>query len=124
MRISAASSTLNYYSALTSADPDVGYGSINFYLMLHAKSSGDYFSIHQADLGTASSVTDLKPMDGPGGPATHGTSGYFGLTFAAANLGYGLDFSYYLRTDPVTGFTVFGTCLDPVLRFRRLSRSI
>ncbi len=105
--------TPNYYSALTSADPDVGYGSINFYL-IHHKSSGDYFSIIKPSSGTASSVTDLKPMDGPGGPATLGTSGYFGLTFAAANLGYGLDFFYYLRTDPVTGFTVFGT-LDPAL---------
>jgi sugar lactone lactonase YvrE len=105
--------TPNYYSALTSADPDVGYGPINFYL-IHHKSSGDYFTVIKPSSGTASSVTDLKPMDGPGGPATLGTSGYFGLTFAAANLGYGLDFFYYLRTDPVTGFTVFGT-LDPAL---------
>ncbi len=105
--------TPNFYSALTSADPDVGYGVINFYL-IHHKSSGDYFTVIKPSSGTASSVTDLKPMSGPGGPATLGASGYFGLTFAAANLGYGLDFFYYLRTDPVTGFTVFGT-LDPAL---------
>jgi sugar lactone lactonase YvrE len=105
--------TPNYYSALSSADPDVGYGAINFYL-IHHKSSGDYFTVIKPSSGTASSVTDLKPMSGPGGPATLGASGYFGLTFAAANLGYGLDFFYYLRTDPVTGFTKFGT-LDPAL---------
>ncbi|HXB02993.1 MAG TPA: chitobiase/beta-hexosaminidase C-terminal domain-containing protein [Opitutaceae bacterium] len=105
--------TPNYYSALTSADPDVGYGAVNFYL-IHHKSTGDYFTVIKPSSGTASSVTDLKPMSGPGGPATLGASGYFGLTFAAANLGYGLDFFYYLRTDPVTGFSVFGT-LDPAL---------
>jgi sugar lactone lactonase YvrE len=105
--------TPNYYSALTSADPDVGYGVVNFYL-IHHKSSGDYFSVIKPSSGTASSVTDLKPMSGPGGPATLGASGYFGLTFAAANLGYGLNEFYYLRTDPVTGFTKFGT-LDPAL---------
>ena len=41
-------------------------------------------------------------MSGPGGPATLGESGYFGLTFAAANIGYGLNQFYYLRSDQVT----------------------
>ncbi len=105
--------TPNYYSALTSADADVGYGPVNMYF-IHHKSSGDYFSVIVPSSGTASAVTDLKPMSGPGGPATLGASGYFGLTFAAANLSYGLNQFYYLRTDPVTGFTKFGT-LDPAL---------
>jgi hypothetical protein len=105
--------TPNYYSALTSADPDVGYGAVNFYL-IHHKSTGDYFTVIKPSSGTASSVTDLKPMSGPGGPATLGASGYFGLTFAAANLNYGLNLFYYLRTDAVTGFTKFGW-LDPAL---------
>jgi sugar lactone lactonase YvrE len=99
--------TPNYYSALTSADPDVGYGAVNFYL-IHHKSTGDYFTAIVPGSGTSSAVTDEKPMSGPGGPATLGASGYFGLTFAAANLGYGLNNFYYLRTDPVSGFTKFG----------------
>ena len=106
--------TPNSYSALTSADPDIGYGAINFYF-IHHKGTTDYFSDIVPGSGTASSVADLKPMSGPGGPATvTGVSGYFALTFAAANLGYGLDLFYYLRTDPVTGFAKFGT-LDPAL---------
>ena len=105
--------TPNAYSALTSADPDIGYGAINFYL-IHHKTTGDYFTVIKPSSGTASAVTDLKPMSGPGGPATLGASGYFGFTFAAANLGYGLNLFYYLRTDPVTGFTKFGI-LNPAL---------
>lgn len=105
--------TPNSYSALTSADPDIGYGAINFYL-IHHKTGGDYFTVIVPSSGTASAVTDLKPMSGPGGPATLGASGYFGLTFAAADLGYGLNLFYYLRTDSVTGFTKFGT-LAPAL---------
>ena len=106
--------TPDTYSALTSADPDVGYGSINQYL-IHHKGTTDYFTAIKPGAATASSVTDLKPMSGPGGPSTvTGVSGYFGLTFAAVNLGYGLNRFYYLRTDPLTGFTKFGT-LDPAL---------
>lgn len=105
--------TPNSYSALTSADPDLGYGSVQFYL-IHHKTDGDYFTHIVPSSATASAVTDLKPMSGPGGPATGGASGYFGLTFAASNLGYGLNMFYYLRTDPVTGHTKFGT-LDPAL---------
>ena len=106
--------TPNSYSALTSADPDVGFGAVNFYF-IHHKSTGDYFSVIVPGSGTASAVTDLKPMNGPGGPATASAPGYFGLTFAAANLGYGLNNFYYLRTDPVTGFTKFGTLVPALL---------
>jgi hypothetical protein len=106
--------TPNSYSALTSADPDVGYGSVNFYF-IHHKGTTDYFSVIVPGSGVSSSVTDLKPMSGPGGPATvTDVSGYFGLTFAAANLGYGLNQFYYLRNDPLTGTTKFGT-LQPAL---------
>ena len=95
--------TPNSYSALTSADPDVGYGAINFYF-IHHKGTTDYFTEIVPGSAVASAVTDLKPMSGPGGPATvTGVSGYFGLTFAAANLGYGLNQFYYLRTDPAKG---------------------
>jgi PKD repeat protein len=105
--------TPNSYSALTSADPDLGYGSVQLYL-IHHKSDGDYLTHIVPSSATASAVTDLKPMSRPGGPATGGASGYFGLTFAAANLGYGLNMFYYLRNDAVTNTTRFGT-LDPAL---------
>jgi hypothetical protein len=105
--------TPNSYSALTSADPDLGYGAVQFYF-IHHKTDGDYFSHIVPSSATASAVTDLKPMSGPGGPSTGGASGYFGLTFAASNLGYGLNNFYYLRNDAVTGHTQFGT-LVPAL---------
>ena len=74
--------TPNAYSALTSADPDLGFGSVQLYF-IHHKDDGDYFSHIVPSSGTASAVTDLKPMSQPGGPSTGGESGYFGLTFAA-----------------------------------------
>jgi hypothetical protein len=106
--------TPSSYSALTSADPDVGYGSVNLYT-IHHKGTTDYFTAIIPGSATSSAVTDEKPMSGPGGPGTvTGVSGYFGLTFAAANLGYGLNNFYYLRTDPATSATKFGT-LAPAL---------
>jgi PKD repeat protein len=106
--------TPDSYSALTSADPDVGYGSVNLYT-IHHKGTTDYFTAIIPGSGSSSAVTDEKPMSGPGGPGTvTGVSGYFSLTFAAGNLGYGLNSFYYLRTDPVTGNTKFGT-LAPAL---------
>ncbi|MDB6126777.1 MAG: Endoglucanase [Verrucomicrobia bacterium] len=102
--------TPNSYSALTSADPDLGFGSVQLYF-IHHKNDGDYFSHIVPGSGTASAVTDLKPMSQPGGPSTGGASGYFGLTFAASNLGYGANLFYYLRTDPVSGNTKFGTLI-------------
>jgi hypothetical protein len=105
--------TPSSYSALTSADPDIGYGSVNFYA-IHHKASGDYFTVLKPSSATASSVTDLKPMSSPGGPATLGATGYVALTFAAANVGHGLNMFYYLRANPDTGTTFFGR-LDPGL---------
>ncbi len=105
--------TPNAYSALTSADPDLGFGSVQLYF-IHHKTDGDYFTHIVPGSGTASAVTDLKPMSQPGGPSTGGASGYFGLTFSATDLGYGANLFYYFRTDPVTGFTRFGS-LVPAL---------
>src|SRR5690606_19366238 len=106
--------TPDSYLALTSADPDVGYGSVNFYL-IHRKGTTDYFTVIKPGSAVSSEVTDLKPMSGPGGPDTvTGVNGYFGLTFAASNLGYGLNNFYYLRNDPVTDTVKFGT-LAPAL---------
>jgi hypothetical protein len=100
--------TPNAYSALTSADPDIGYGFFNLYF-IHHKNSGDYFATIVPGSSVSSAVTDPRPMSGPGGPAKLGDSGSFGLTFAAANIGYGLNQFYYLRTDPVTGYAIFGS---------------
>lgn len=105
--------TPNAYSALTSSSPDVGYGAVNFYTIHHTVSA-DYFTTIIPGSGTSSAVTDLKPMSGPGGPSTLGASGYFSLTFAATDLGYGADYFYYLRTDSVTGFARFGI-MNPAL---------
>ncbi|MES2692571.1 MAG: putative Ig domain-containing protein, partial [Verrucomicrobiota bacterium] len=101
------------YSALTSADPNLGFGSVQLYF-IHHKLDGDYFSHIVPGSGTASAVTDLKPMSQPGGPATGGAKGYFGLTFAANDLSYGANIFYYLRNDTVTNTTWFGT-LVPAL---------
>ncbi len=105
--------TPNSYLALTSADPDLGFGSVQLYF-IHRKSDGDYFSHLVPGSGVASAVADLKPMSQPGGPSTGGTSGYFGLTFSATDLGYGANLFYYLRTNAATGFTKFGS-LVPAL---------
>jgi hypothetical protein len=102
--------TPNSYSALTSADPDLGYGSVQLYF-IHHKTDGDYFSHIVPSSGTASAVTDLKPMSQPGGPSTGGLSGYYGLTFAAANLNYGSNVFYYLRTNASDSHTQFGTLI-------------
>jgi PKD repeat protein len=102
--------TPNSYSALTSADPDLGYGPVQFYF-IHHKIDGDYFAHIVPSSGTASSVADLKPMSQPGGPATGGLSGYYGLTFSAADLGYGANIFYYLRTNAADGHAKFGTLI-------------
>lgn len=78
----------NSYSGLTSADPELGFGSVQLYFM-HKKNDGDYLSHIVPSSATASAVTDLKPMSGPGGPLTGGATGYFSMTFAASNIGYG-----------------------------------
>ena len=101
--------TPDSYSALTSSAPDVGFGPNNYYF-IHHKGTTDYFTTIVPSSGTASAVTDLKPMSAPGGPSTvTGVSGYFALTFAAANLGYGSNIMYYLRVDVASSSTKFGS---------------
>lgn len=98
----------NSYSALTSADPDLGFGSVQLYF-IHHKDDGDYFSHIVPGSDVSSAVADLKPMSQPGDESTGGLSGYFGLTFAAENLNTnGENLFYYLRNDPVTETTKFG----------------
>ena len=92
------------YSGLTSADPDLGFGPVHFY-SIHHVTAGDYLTVIKTAAAVASSVADLKPMSGPGGTGT----GYFGLTFAADNLGSGANLFYYLRTDPSNQHTQFGS---------------
>ncbi len=104
--------TPDSYSALTSADPNLGFGAINMY-MIHHRPTGDYFTALVPGAGVTSTVSDLKPMAGPGGPATAGAKGYFALTFAAADMGYGANSIYYLRSDPVTG-TNFGSLVPAI----------
>src|ERR1041385_7044153 len=53
--------TPSSYSALTSADPDVGFGSVNLYL-IHHKGTTDYFAALIPGSATSSAVTDEKPM--------------------------------------------------------------
>lgn len=105
--------TPNSYSALTSADPDLGFGAVQLYF-IHHKADGDYLTHLVPSSGVASSVADLKPMSQPGGPATGGLSGYYGLTFAAVNLNYGSNMFYFLRTRAADSHTIFGS-LVPAL---------
>ncbi len=105
--------TPNAYSGLTGADPDLGYGSVQFYF-IHHKSDGDYLAHLVPGSGASSSVADLKPMSQPGGPSTGGASGYFSITFSEDDLGYGANLFYYLRTEPVSGFGILGS-LEPAL---------
>jgi hypothetical protein len=114
--------TPDSYSGLTSADPDLGFGSINMY-MIHHHGITDYFTVLVPGVGVSSAVTDLKPMSGPGGPGTvTGVSGYFGITFAAVNVGYGANLLYFLRKHPVSGNTIFGTLAPALLALGRRLR--
>ena len=92
--------TASNYDAITLAAPDVGYGEINFYYVRH--DGGGVSSFGEIIAQGASSSADLWVL-----PKT----GYNGLAFAAANLGYGANMFYYLRQD-VTGLSTFGT-LNP-----------
>jgi len=89
--------TSTNYDALTLAAPDVGYGVNNFYYVRH--NSGGVTTFGEIIAQGASSSADLWVL---------AKSGYNGLTFAAANLGYGANLFYFLRTD-VTGLSTFGT---------------
>jgi len=87
------------YDALTLAAPDVGYGAVNFYYLRHDSGGVCHFGVIKA--AGASSDTDLPtPLSG---------TGYTGLTFAAANVGYGDNMFYYVRNDATSGHAMFGT---------------
>ena len=85
------------YDALTLAAPNVGYGEINFYYIRHDNSGVSTFG--QIISQGASSSADLWVI-----PQT----GYTGLAFAAANVGYGANMFYYVRND-TNGLSRFGT---------------
>jgi hypothetical protein len=85
------------YDALTLSAPDVGYGAVNFYYVRHNSSGAATFGVIKA--AGASSSSDLWAIPG---------TGYKGLAFAAANVGYGANLFYYVRQD-VTGLSTFGT---------------
>jgi hypothetical protein len=89
--------SLTNYDALTMAAPDVGYGSINFYYVRHENNGVTHFGEIIAQ--GASSDADLWIIPG---------TGYVGLAFAAANLGYNADMFYYVGND-AAGLSTFGT---------------
>jgi len=87
------------YDALTLAAPNVGYGEINFYYIRHDNTGVAHFGEIIAQ--GASSDKDLP------NPLT--LTGYTGLAFAAANVGYGANMFYYVRNDVTTGLSWFGS---------------
>jgi uncharacterized repeat protein (TIGR01451 family) len=91
--------TYSNYDALTLAAPDVGYGAVNFYYVRHDSDGVSHFGVIKA--AGATSDSDL--------PAPLSGTGYTGLAFAAANVGYGADMFYYVRNDAATGLSMFGT---------------
>jgi len=115
----ASKLTANSYSGLTYAAADLGFGAGNFY-MIHHTNATDYVAAIVPGTGTSSSVADLKPMSwtGPtaGGPASIGTTGYFGLAWATGILSAGAPYAdqslYYLRSDTnVPSHTRFGVMI-------------
>src|SRR5581483_782943 len=78
----------------------------------------DYFAQIVPGIGTATLIRDLKPMSwiGPtaGGPASIGTTGYFGLAWGTGILAAGAPYIdqslYYLRTD-ASNHTKFGVMI-------------
>ena len=92
--------TSSNYDAITMAAPDVGFGEINFYYVRHNSSGVASFGEIIAQGASASADLWVLP-----------NTGYNGLAFVAANLGYGANQFYYVRQD-VTGLATFGT-LNP-----------
>jgi hypothetical protein len=91
--------TLTGYDALTLAAPNVGYGEVNFYYVRHDNSGVTHFGVIKG-----------APSDGDLPNPIAGT-GYTGLAFAAANVGYGDNMFYYVRND-TNGLSWFGS-IDP-----------
>jgi hypothetical protein len=84
---------------LSFAPPNVGHGLNMFYYLRTNDATGTNFfgKLDPALLNTSADLFDL------------GSSGYAALAFTGADTGFGTDKFYYLRLDPVTGFTIFGT---------------
>ncbi|HEY5078350.1 MAG TPA: Ig domain-containing protein, partial [Opitutaceae bacterium] len=114
----ASKLTPSSYSALTFSSADLGFGSSDFYMIHHAPNNVDYWAEIVPGTGSSSSIADLKPMSwqGPvaGTPASPGTNGYFGLTWATGILSAGAPYAdesmYYLRTD-ASSHTQFGVMI-------------
>jgi hypothetical protein len=100
------------YSGLTYVAANLGLiGPLSFY-SIHHGATGDYLALIQPSVPT---VSDQKPMSGPGGPLTAGGTGYFALSYAADNPGgWGANLFYYLRTDGL-GETIFGSLVPALL---------
>jgi len=117
----ASKLTPNSYSGLTWAAANLGFGSGNFYSIHHTPGT-DYLSEIVPGTGTATLIADLKPMSwaGPtaGGPASIGTTGYFGLAWATGILSAGAPYAdqsiYYLRTS-TSGHTIFGVTIPALV---------
>jgi hypothetical protein len=105
--------TADSYSGLTFVAENLSLIGANSFYAIHHRGTGDYLALIQQSVPTAS---DQKPMSVAGGPLTLGASGYFALTEAADDPGlWGAHLFYYLRTDPVTGHTWFGSMIPALL---------
>jgi hypothetical protein len=105
--------TADSYSGLTFVAENLSLIGANSFYAIHHRSTGDYLALIQQSVPTAS---DQKPMSVFGGPLTLGASGYFALTEAADDPGlWGAHLFYYLRTDPITGHTWFGSMIPALL---------
>lgn len=104
--------TPDSYSGLTYVAANLSLiGPLSFYAIHHG-AIADYLALIQPSVPT---VSDQKPMSGPGGPLTPGGTGYFALSFAADNPGgWGAELFYYLRTDTF-GETIFGSMIPALL---------
>ncbi len=104
--------TPNSYSGLTYVAENLSLiGPLSFYT-IHHRTSGDYLALIQPATPT---VSDQKPMSVPGTSATGGATGYFALSYAAADAGgWGANLFYYLRTNG-SGQTVFGSLVPALL---------
>jgi hypothetical protein len=105
--------TADSYSGLTFVAENLSLIGANSFYAIHHRGTTDYLALIQQSVPTAS---DQKPMSIAGGPLTLGGSGYFALTEAADDPGlWGAHLFYYLRTDPVTGHTWFGSMIPALL---------
>jgi len=105
--------TADSYSGLTFVAENLSLIGANSFYAIHHRGTTDYLALIQQSVPTAS---DQKPMSVAGGPLTLGASGYFALTEAADDPGlWGAHLFYYLRTDPVTGHTWFGSMIPALL---------